>query len=604
MAIFRILTTETFNSYYDVVGGTLIRDTSKHFSYVSTAGFTVEVTGIAIYYGATGIPRTGTITSMTVRNGTSEYASNTELKIAAVDFVKFALGLVNGSHTVLEPDAEALQMAMRSGSDLIYNSDFGRNLSGYGGDDVIFGGSGDDWFYGGTGHDSFYGGDGIDGVTFEGRGLRIVPVLYRGLSVTDDGHGNSDYALQSIEKIEATDDAIFGDSITLGSQYDTNGMEIWLRGGNDTLYGGSAYDTIYGGDGNDIITAGGYVDGGRGVDQVSIWAGGTVAFWSAGYGGHAADVNLSLATAQVRDDGFGNIESIQNATQLAGSMFDDRFTGSAKNDVLWGNDGNDSLSGANGDDELYGNSGNDSLYGGNGNDLINGGSGHDLMKGGAGIDELSLWTSGTAGHGVKVDLGLSGGRVLDDGFGNKEVALGFENLSGSDLADNLTGNGLANVIWGNDGNDSIFGGAGYDVLSGGAGRDSLIGGLGNDSLWGYDGADTLGGGLGADHFYFSDALPASTGVDTLIDMTHAIDKIDLPLAWSTAFQGTSLTAAQFLNVSGAPVAKTASQIVLYNKTTGNLFFDADGSGSAFTTVFLAHLDNHATLTWQDFEFYG
>jgi Ca2+-binding RTX toxin-like protein len=226
------------------------------------------------------------------------------------------------------------------------------------------------------------------------------------------------------------------------------------------------------------------------------------------------------------------------------------------------------------------------------------------MDGGVGTDLLSLWESHGTGHGVTVNLGLYGGRVLDDGYGNREIALNFEDLAGSDRADNLTGNALTNYIWGNDGNDFIFGGGGNDVLIGGQGRDSLVGGKGDDALWGYSGVDTLVGGAGADSFFFTDAMPASSGVDRLADVTHGVDKIFLPIEWSASFEGTTLTSAQFLNLPGAPVAKTTSQIVLYDRATGNLYFDADGSGWAFSPVLLTRLSNHAALSWDDFALYS
>jgi len=57
--------------------------------------------------------------------------------------------------------------------------------------------------------------------------------------------------------------------------------------------------------------------------------------------------------------------------------------------------------------------------------------------------------------------------------------------------------------------------------------------------------------------------------------------------------GPVLTAAQFAT---GTAATTAAQRVIYNAATGDLYFDADGTGSA-ATVLIATLTNQAVLTW-------
>jgi Ca2+-binding RTX toxin-like protein len=48
-----------------------------------------------------------------------------------------------------------------------------------------------------------------------------------------------------------------------------------------------------------------------------------------------------------------------------------------------------------------------------------------------------------------------------------------------------------------------------------------------------------------------------------------------------------LSGDQFLAVGGTPQATTADQRILFDQTTGQLYFDADGNGSAAMVLFAA-----------------
>ena len=52
-----------------------------------------------------------------------------------------------------------------------------------------------------------------------------------------------------------------------------------------------------------------------------------------------------------------------------------------------------------------------------------------------------------------------------------------------------------------------------------------------------------------------------------------------------------------------PTAHTSAQLILYNTTTGDLYYDQDGSNGTYAPVLMAHLDNHTTLTYSDFFLY-
>lgn len=147
----------------------------------------------------------------------------------------------------------------------------------------------------------------------------------------------------------------------------------------------------------------------------------------------------------------------------------------------------------------------------------------------------------------------------------------------------------------------MFGGGGDDTLIGGIGADRLSGGNGNDALWGYEGNDTLTGGIGSDNFFFATA--AGADVDTITDFRTGVDEIDLPQDWSASFSNGTFSSGQFRSGAGVVTASATGQRVIYNTSTGNLYFDADGSASPFAPVLIAHLVGHPTLVWQDIALY-
>jgi Ca2+-binding RTX toxin-like protein len=113
-----------------------------------------------------------------------------------------------------------------------------------------------------------------------------------------------------------------------------------------------------------------------------------------------------------------------------------------------------------------------------------------------------------------------------------------------------------------------------DLLFGGAGANTLLGTANNDTLFGAAGNDTLTGGLGNDTFRFN---ATNQGNDAITDFAPGTDKL---LFVNTAFgnlaQGT-LHAGNFVS-SAAPAPTQAAPQFLYNSATGQLAFDADGTG--------------------------
>lgn len=163
----------------------------------------------------------------------------------------------------------------------------------------------------------------------------------------------------------------------------------------------------------------------------------------------------------------------------------------------------------------------------------------------------------------------------------------FDALKGND---NITGTGGNDAIFGGSGDDTLNGGAGEDFLRGGLGDDSLVGGVGVDTLKGADGNDTLYGGLGTDELY------TGAGADTLtyLNITEGQDTIfgfvaEDQFEISAAGFGGGLMAGMDLEATGRFITVAVGQNAnsafgvgqfVFNSSTGELFYDADGAGGA------------------------
>lgn len=142
--------------------------------------------------------------------------------------------------------------------------------------------------------------------------------------------------------------------------------------------------------------------------------------------------------------------------------------------------------------------------------------------------------------------------------------------SGNDI---IYANGGNDTVSGGDGNDTIYGGIGDDILNGNAGNDSLFGGDDNDVLNGGTGANILVGGYGADKFILADYLTAPATTNTISDFLHGTDllQVKTPVIGQTG----ALNADYF---KLGTTAADANDFFIYDRPTGNLYFDADGSG--------------------------
>jgi Ca2+-binding RTX toxin-like protein len=326
------------------------------------------------------------------------------------------------------------------------------------------------------------------------------------------------------------------------------------QGGNDTLNGGRGSDRLVGGDGSDFIA------GNAGVDTL--------------VGGNGADTLL----------GGGSIDVI------AGDAGADSIDGGEGADSLTGGDGNDTILGGIGNDLISGGAHNDRIEGGTGADVIAGDAGADSIDGGEGADSL------TGGDGNDTILGGSGNDTILGGSGNDTLVggIGADRLIGESGNDHLSGWSGADTLLGWEGNDTLLGGSDDDTLTGGNGIDVLDGGPGND---------LLNGGDGADIFVFNVAL--STGaIDTVADFTPDSDVLRLDDDVFSAFSaGVAVTAAQLHVAAGASSATHAEHRLIYDTTSGALYYDEDGAGGVAAIKFALLLGAPA-LTADDFVIVG
>ena len=277
-----------------------------------------------------------------------------------------------------------------------------------------------------------------------------------------------------------------------------------------------------------------------------------------------------------------------------------------------------------------------------GADMIYGaGEGSDTLVGGAGddryfvntIDDVIIETA-DGGYDVvytAISYTLNGGTFVESLSTQTHMDTAPLNLIGNFHDQQIIGNYGDNVLNGNGGVDTLIGlfgddtyvvgdararieehaGQGYDVaytrtsyaleagvsievlstqtvtdtapidLSGNEFAQVIVGNAGANVIDGGGGADTLMGLAGDDVFAFSTAL-GNGNVDTLTDFVSGSDTIQLSASVFGGLVAGSLAADAFhLGAS----ATTSDQRIIYDKASGSLFYDADGSGEAEAILF-------------------
>lgn len=385
--------------------------------------------------------------------------------------------------------------------------------------------------------------------TYDGDpyGLLVMNDSLEELSVST-GSGNDQVHLRSIQQLKAIVSTNGGNDVIDG--YSDNAF-IYAGSGNDTIKVNGSGNHVYAGSGDDYIEcsylAGNVIAGGLGID--SLWS---AQDWA------TTDIVANLDTLHIE------------SSHITCGSGNDTILGGTRVDEIYGNAGNDSL---------FGNSGNDTLRGGDGNDTLDGGNGYDVLEGGSGNDiyyinsKLDVITENTAGG-------------TDTVYSTVTCALGsnVENLTLIGLSTtSATGNPLDNQLRGNDASNRLVG---YN------GNDTLNGGLGND---------TLAGGNGADTFVF-DTTPATDNLDSITSFVTRSDKIALDddVFIGLDSKGNSAVALPFSQFHAGSSATTALQRIIYDRSSGTLYYDADGSDSgAAVAIAIIGTTSHPALSASD-----
>ncbi|CAK0742483.1 serralysin [Gammaproteobacteria bacterium] len=494
-------------------------------------------------------------------------------------------------------------------------------LTGNSGNNLLDGGVGADILNGGIGIDTMIGGAGNDTYFVDNAGDIIT---------------ETNASASEIDTVNAMVTRTLGanlENLTLTGTETINGTGNAL---NNTLTGNSSNNVLDGGVGADTL------NGGIGVDTMIGGVGNDTYFVD-----NANDITTETSTSA------SEIDTVNaSVTRILGANLENLVlmgmgalngTGNALNNLLTGN------------------SGNNALDGGVGADTLNGGVGVDTMSGGAGndtyfVDNANDITTETSSSGSEIDtINATVTRTLGANFENLVLTgTGHINGTGNALNNHLTGNSGNNILNGGVGADIMTGGTGNDTyfvdntndviietgtsaseidtvnasvtytlganlenltltgtgaingtgnalnnfLIGNAGNNTLNGSGGNDTLTGGTGNDILTGGSGNDIFRFDTAL--TNNRDTITDYNVVNDTIQLENAVFTSLVTTGVLAAgSFRFGAGITTAADANDFLIYNSTSGALYYDADGNGAGHAVQF-ATLSTGLGLTNADF----
>ena len=168
-------------------------------------------------------------------------------------------------------------------------------------------------------------------------------------------------------------------------------------------------------------------------------------------------------------------------------------------------------------------------------------------------------------------------------------------MEGTQFNDRLTAHDAGAQLLGGRGTDTLRGGAGDDNLSADGTTTGFNLGNGNDSISGRGGNDFLTGGEGNDSFVF-EVAPGAANADTVADFVSGADRLLLDDAAHANIGARGRFAAgdeRFLAADGATSGQEADDRVVYDTSTGDLYYDADGSGAGAAQLIATFQGNPA-----------
>ncbi|KQT14581.1 hypothetical protein ASG40_04425 [Methylobacterium sp. Leaf399] len=522
-------------------------------------------------------------------------------------------------------------------------NEIAQTLRGNGFANRLDGGTGVDTMSGGAGSDTYYV-DNVGDKAVEVTGAVGTDLVYASVSYS---LGSDTYYVDNVgDKAVEVTGAVGTDLVYASVSYSLGGSDLEsliLTGtGNLNGTGNSIANTLTGNGGANVLN-------GLGGADIMIGGAGSDTYYVDNAGDRAIEADSAIGTDLVYASVSYSLAGshLENLTLTGtGSL---NGTGNSLTNVINGNAGANVLNGMGGADTMSGGAGSDTYYVDNVGDKaveVTGAVGTDLVYASVSyslgsdtyyvdnVGDKAVEVTGAVGTDLvyaSVSYSLAGSDL------ESLILTGTGNLAGTgnSIANTLTGNGGANVLNGLGGADIMIGGAGSDTYyvdnvgdkaieaSGAVGTDlvyasvsyslggsdleSLIltgtgnlNGTGNsiaNTLTGNGGANVLTGGSGADTFVFRTALGPSN-LDRITDFSVIDDTVQLARSVFTALGADPLAEAAFKDLSTG--SADASDRILYDKATGALSYDADGSGLASAAVQFATIDTKAALTHLDF----
>jgi serralysin len=471
-----------------------------------------------------------------------------------------------------------------SADDVIHGLSIADTLYGNGGNDVLDGGGGNDTLVGGAGND-IYLLDSSGDMIGEEAGGGFDTVLT-----------SATYVLpQEVERLATVDPSSHIGIDLYGNALDN---EITGNAGSNLLYGGEGADLMSGGAGDDSY----YVD--NAGDVVSEASGG-------GFDTVYTDVSFVISSDVERLVAHATSAPIN----LTGNELANDLVGNAGVNVIDGGAGADTMAGLGGDD-IY--------MVDNAGDLVSegAGAGYDTVFStidytlGANVERVVAFDPASAnplhftGNALDNEISANGGANWLDGGGGADTMMGG---AGDDIyfIDNA---GDTTIELAGGGYDTVFASVDYTLgkqidrvvaldttgttalhFTGNELDNEITGNAGANVLDGKDGSDLLTGGAGADTFAFTTALGAGN-VDRMADFQSGTDHASLD---HSVFGSLAQGVLGADNFHQGTAAADANDFIIYDSTSGALFYDADGNGSGAAVQF-AWVHDGLALSASDF----
>jgi serralysin len=397
------------------------------------------------------------------------------------------------------------------------------------------------------------------------------------------------------------------------------------RAGADTLLGGSGADILIGGIGHDLL------QGGADDDLYVVDDNDDVLIEVTGGGNDTVEVTAAAGSFQLA--GGVSVETLRASAgaapiNIAGNWF---------SQVIDGNDGNNILSTGGGlADTMNGGLGDDIYRVFSTGDVINDVGGFDTVYASgtsyflystAAVEYLSA--SEQAGTENFYIVGNGASQLIVGNYGDNTLnGRGGDGVALPDTLVGLYGNDTYAVFSQGDvvresigqGNDIVYINADYQLrdgvevetlsavdhsasdpgssftLRGNEFSQTVVGNNANNVLDGRGGNDTLIGLGGADTFAFTTSLNGATNVDKVVGLVSGTDRIGLASDMFSGVSSGGIDATEFIVGTSA---RDADDRLIYDQSTGNLFYDADGNGDGVAIQF-AQLSPMTPLAASDF----